>query len=84
MKVLVLSGPNHRFDASAEVINGFLGAQDDLSVALEDNKDVLTSDALNDFDVLVHGNGIHAYGAGGRWDGESSAGFDAWARRGAI
>ena len=58
MKVLILSGPNHRFDASAEVINGFLGAQDDLSVALEDDKDVLTSDALDDFDVLVHGTGF--------------------------
>ena len=58
MKVLILSGPNHRFADSAEVINGFLGAQDDLSVTLDDDKDVLTSSSLNDFDVLVHGTGF--------------------------
>ena len=58
MNVLILSGPNHRFEDSAEVINGFLSAQDDLSVTLVDDKDVLTSDGLNDFDVLVHGTGF--------------------------
>jgi len=58
MNVLVLSGTNHKFNESADVINGFLGQQDDLSVTLDDNKDVLTSDGLNDFDVLVHGSGF--------------------------
>ncbi len=58
MNVLILSGENHRFDASAEVINGFLGARADLSVALETDKDVLTASALDDFDVLVHGTGF--------------------------
>ena len=58
MNVLVLSGPNHRFDASAEVIHGFLSDRDDWSVALEEDKDVLTSGALDDFDVLVLGTGF--------------------------
>ena len=58
MNVLILSGENHRFADSAEVINGFLRVQDDLSVALETDKDVLTSGALNAFDVLVHGTGF--------------------------
>ena len=56
MKVLILSGPNHKFDTSAEVINGFLSARDDLSVTLDDNKDVLTSDGLNDFDSEEFGH----------------------------
>ena len=58
MNVLILSGENHRFADSAEVINGFLRGRDDLSVALETDKDVLTSGALNAFDVLVHGTGF--------------------------
>ena len=58
MNVLILSGTNHRFNESADVINGFLSQQDDLSVTLDDNKDVLTSGGLNDFDVLVHGSGF--------------------------
>ena len=58
MNVLILSGPNHRFNESAEVIHGFLSQQNDLSVTLDDNKDVLISDGLNDFDVLVHGSGF--------------------------
>jgi len=58
MNVLILSGPNHRFEDSAAVINGFLSAQDDLSVTLDDNQEMLASDGLNDFDVLVHGTGF--------------------------
>ena len=36
MNVLVLSGPNHRFNESADVIYDFLKDADDLSVTLED------------------------------------------------
>ena len=58
MNVLILSGPNHQFAASAPVIHEFLSASDDLSVALTDDKDVLASEGLRDFDVLVHGTGF--------------------------
>ena len=58
MNVLILSGPNHQFAASASVIHEFLSACDDLSVALTDDKDVLASDGLRDFAVLVHGTGF--------------------------
>jgi len=58
MNVLILSGSNHGFAASAPVIHEFLSAHDDLSVALDDDKDVLASDGLRDFDVLIHGSGF--------------------------
>ena len=58
MNVLILSGTNHQFAASALVIHEFLSAHDDLSVALDDDKDVLASDGLRDFDVLIHGTGF--------------------------
>lgn len=58
MNILILSGPNHRFADSASVIHGFLSAHDDLSVALTDDKDVLASEGLRDFDVLVYGTGF--------------------------
>ena len=58
MNVLILSGSNHGFAASAPVIHEFLSALDDLSVALDDDKDVLASDGLRGFDVLVHGTGF--------------------------
>ena len=58
MNVLILSGSNHGFAASAPVIHEFLSVHDDLSVALDDDKDVLASDGLRDFDVLVHGTGF--------------------------
>ena len=57
MKVLILSGPNHGFEKSAPVIGEFLGATDDLDVALEDSKDILTS-GLDNFDVCVFGTGF--------------------------
>ena len=38
MKVLVLSGPNHRFADSASVIHDFLGARGDMSVELTETK----------------------------------------------
>ena len=58
MNVLILSGSNHGFAATAPVIHEFLSSYDDLSVALDDDKDVLASDGLRDFDVLVHGTGF--------------------------
>ena len=58
MNVLILSGSNHGFAASAPVIHEFLSTNDDLSVALDDDKDVLASDGLRDFDVLIHGSGF--------------------------
>lgn len=57
MKVLILSGSNHGFAASAPVIHEFLRAHDDLSVALDDDKDVL-ADGLRDFAVLIYGTGF--------------------------
>ena len=58
LKVLVLSGPNHRFEDSASVINDFLGARGDMSVELTDDKGVLASSQLDEFDVCVFGTGF--------------------------
>jgi len=57
-KILVLSGPNHNFAPSAEIIEQFLSAQDDLEVTLSDDKAILTSSDLNAFDVCVFGTGF--------------------------
>ena len=56
MKVLILSGPNHRFDASAAVIHGFLSKAEGMDVTLSEDKDVLVS--LAGFDALVLGTGF--------------------------
>lgn len=58
MNVLVLSGSNHRFNESADVIYRFLKDADDLNVALEEDKDILHSDKMDTFDVLVFGTGF--------------------------
>lgn len=58
MNVLILSGSNHQFAASASAIHEFLRAHDDLSVVLDDDKDVLASASLRDFAVLIHGSGF--------------------------
>ena len=58
MNVLVLSGPNHRFNESAEVIHGFLNNDADLNVTLDDDKDILHSDKMGTYDVLVFGTGF--------------------------
>ena len=58
MKVLVLSGENHGFEQSAEVICGFLNTTDDLDAQLETQKDLLASTDLNGFDVCVFGTGF--------------------------
>lgn len=58
MRVLVLSGENHRFDQSAEVIGGFLDAAPDLEVQLDSDKEILASRALREFDVCLFGTGF--------------------------
>ena len=58
MRVLVLSGENHRFDQSAEVIRGFLDAADGLEAQLESDKEILASPALREFDVCLFGTGF--------------------------
>lgn len=58
MKVLVLSGENHGFEKSAEVICGFLNTAGDLEAQLEGDKDILASAALREFDVCVFGTGF--------------------------
>lgn len=58
MNVLILSGSNHRFNASADVIHHFLRAQGDLSVKLENDKDILVSDQMATCDVLILGTGF--------------------------
>ena len=58
MNVLILSGPNNGFADSAKVINAFLSAEDDLSVTLTDDKDILTSSQMGGFDACVFGTGF--------------------------
>ncbi len=58
MNVLILSGRNHGFEESAEVICGFLTAQGDLSATLTEDKAILTSSELDGFDVCVFGTGF--------------------------
>ena len=58
MNVLILSGPNHNFKDSAVVIEKFLSSKDYLSVTLVDDKEILTSPKLNEFNVCVFGTGF--------------------------
>jgi uncharacterized protein len=58
LNVLVLSGDNHGFAASAQVIHDFLAAQDGLAVTLSDDKDLLTAPDLNRYDAIVFGTGF--------------------------
>jgi hypothetical protein len=58
MNVTILSGPNHGFDKSAEVIRQFLSEQDDFNVTHTDDKEILVSDSLESCDVLVFGTGF--------------------------
>ena len=58
MRILVLSGENHGFDQSAEVIRGFLNSAADLEAQLESDKDILTSPSLQEFHVCVFGTGF--------------------------
>lgn len=58
MKVLILSGPNHRFADSATVIHGFLSKAEGMDVTLSEDKNVLASPALGQVDALVFGTGF--------------------------
>jgi hypothetical protein len=58
LKVLILSGKNHGFDQSASVIHQFLSARDDMEVTLAEDKSLLASPQLNEFDVCVFGTGF--------------------------
>ncbi len=58
LNVLVLSGDNHGFASSAQVIHAALAAQPGLSLTLSDDKGLLTSSSLNTFDVIVFGTGF--------------------------
>lgn len=55
MKILVLSGENHRFNDSAPVIADFLGKDADLEVETTDDKSTLTQ--MDGFDAVVFGTG---------------------------
>lgn len=57
-KILVLSGENHRFNASAPVIHDFLDADADISATLTDDKAILASHELNGYDACVFGTGF--------------------------
>ncbi|RKU28750.1 hypothetical protein C6497_08300 [Candidatus Poribacteria bacterium] len=57
-KILVLSGENHRFNASASVIHGFLDDDAEISATLTDDKAVLESNELDDYDACVFGTGF--------------------------
>ena len=58
LKVLVLSGSNHNFAESAQTIYEALSTQDDLTVTLSDDKAILTSPKLSEFEVIVFGTGF--------------------------
>ena len=58
MKVLILSGSNHRFNSCAEVINEFLPTAEGLDVSLHEGKDILTSPEMDEYDVCVFGTGF--------------------------
>lgn len=58
MKILVLSGSNHGFDKSAPVIAGCLSQQADMQVTVGDDKALLTSPQLNEYDACVFGTGF--------------------------
>ncbi len=57
MEILIVSGPNHGFNKSAAVIQGFMDGQDDFSVTLTEDKDVLAS-GMDGYDVCVYGTGF--------------------------
>jgi len=58
LKVLVLSGDNHRFAESAVIIQNFLAVEGNLSAELIEDKEILASSQLHEFDVCVFGTGF--------------------------
>ena len=57
-KILVLSGENHGFSASASIIHDFLSDDANISATLTDDKGILASEALNTYDACVFGTGF--------------------------
>ena len=57
-KILVLSGENHRFNASASIIHDFLSKDAGLSATLTDDKEILASSELDTYDACVFGTGF--------------------------
>jgi hypothetical protein len=57
-KVLILSGPNHNFAPSAQVIYDFLSQAEGLSATLSEDQSLLASPGLADYDVCVFGIGF--------------------------
>jgi type 1 glutamine amidotransferase len=58
VNVFILSGENHGFASSAQVIHDFLAAQGDMKVTLSADKEVLASPALQEYDAVVFGTGF--------------------------
>jgi type 1 glutamine amidotransferase len=58
LNVLVLSGDNHGFAASASVLHEALARQPDLNVTLSDDKNILTAPELQQYDAIVFGTGF--------------------------
>lgn len=58
MKTLLLSGPNHGFNNCAPIIQQNLSTQTDLELTLDDDKNLLASPQLNEFDVCIFGTGF--------------------------
>lgn len=58
MNILLLSGPNHNFAESADVIHTFLQSQPDLAVTLINDKAILTGPDLHQFDACIFGTGF--------------------------
>ncbi len=56
--VLVISGTNHGFASSAEVIGGFLGEDSAVNVTISDDKSIFTSSNLLEFDACILGSGF--------------------------
>lgn len=57
-RILVLSGENHRFNASADIIHEFLSEDPDISATFTDDKQVLGSADLTNYDACVFGTGF--------------------------
>jgi type 1 glutamine amidotransferase len=58
VNVFILSGPNHGFAASAQVIHDFLADAGDMQVTLSEDKRILASPQLQKYDAIVFGTGF--------------------------
>jgi len=57
-KVLLLTGPNHSFDKCAPLIDQALKARAGIDATMTDDKAILSSPSLREFDVLMMGTGF--------------------------